>query len=154
MLTASHASCLPRVIAIYVVVYPIISRLQWLANWWTGTVEFSHPIPSSITTTAVYIVNIILVLWLLLSYFVWRSRMWARWSIAYSALILGIAQCFLYRDMFRLYASAGLVSEMLLEVIPSLFLSAILFCPVAGQCFDMTNASNHSLQPTAGRSDE
>src|SRR5262245_3011163 len=152
MLTASQLG-LPKLIAIYIVVYPIISRLQWLANWWTGTVEFIDPIPSSITRTAVYIVNIILVLWLLLSYFVWRRRTSARWSVAYSAVILGIAQPFLFTDMFKLYVSAGLISEMLLDVMPTLFLAALLFCPFVGQCFDATNASNQSLQPTAGRSD-
>ena len=76
-----------------------------------------------------------MVLWLPLSYFVWRRHMWARWSVAGSALVLGIAQCFLFTDMFKSYPSAGLVSEMLLEVIPTLFLSTILFCPFVAQCF-------------------
>ena len=136
MLSLPHTSCLPRVIAIYILAYPIISRLQWLGNWWTGTSEFGHPIPSLITTIAVYVVNTLLVLWLPLSYFVCRRRMWARWSLAGSAFVLGIAQSFLFTDMFRSYPSAGLVSEMLLEVIPTLFLAAILCCPFVGQCFD------------------
>ena len=135
MLTIPSASCLPRTIAIYIMAYPLISRLQWLANWWTGTVEVGHPIPSSITTFAVQVVNIVFVLWLLVAGFVWLRWMWARWFVACTALVLGVAQCFLYTDMLRSYGSAGLVSEMLLGALPPLFLAAILFCPAVGQSF-------------------
>ena len=135
MLRESRPSCLPTAMAAYMLAYAIVSRFDIVANWWTGTAVFGHPIPSSVVTATVWVQHVIFALWLLLSYFVWRAMAWARLFVGYSALLLGISQLVLYTDMLRLYGSASLIAEALRQALPALFLSVVAFCPTVATSF-------------------
>src|SRR5437016_3367688 len=105
----SRHACLPRVIAIYiVVVYAIITQMPWWYESWRGILSIGTPGPSALTEAAALAQKIILLLWLSLSIFVWRRHAWARWLVAYSALVLGFAQCALYSRILSSYGSLSL----------------------------------------------
>jgi hypothetical protein len=148
MLSDVRGKCVPRVIAVYIALYAIIARMPLWYDWWSGRAVLSTPAPTPLIENAASIVSLLLLFWIILSYFVWRRHPWSRWAVAYSALGLGVLQCVLYRDMFRLYVTASLISEMLVEAVPTFFLAALLFCPFIGQCFvEKTHLTNRSSQP-------
>jgi len=84
--------------------------------------------------------KVILWLWLPLSYFVWRRQAWARSVVAFSAFVLGIAQCSLYERILSSYGSLSLVSEALVLAVPTFFFSALVFCPTVGSTFSDTRS--------------
>src|SRR5260370_25467498 len=96
MQSTSRHAYLPTVIAIYIVVYSVVTQMPWWYEWWHGIVSVSTPGPSALTEAAALAQRIILLLWLPLSVFVWRRHAWARWLVAYTALVLALAQCALY----------------------------------------------------------
>src|SRR3981081_2002284 len=110
MQNASRHACLPRLIAIYIVVYAVVTQMPWWYEWWRGIVSIGTPGPSALTEAAALAQKIILLLWFPLSVFVWRRPAWARWVVAYSALVLGFAQCALYSRILSSYGSLSLVS--------------------------------------------
>jgi hypothetical protein len=135
MLSARPHACLPRIIAIYIVVYSVVTQMPWWYESWRGILSIGEPPPSSIVEAAASIQKIILLAWLPLSVFVWLRHRWARWAVASSALVLGLAQCALYERMLSRYGSLSLVSEAFVLAVPTLFLSALVFCPLVGQAF-------------------
>src|SRR5437870_2106567 len=106
MLNASSHSCVPRAIAVYIVLYAAASELPWLADYLAQRYTVGTPGPTLITSTAATLQRGILLLWIPLSIFVWLRFAWARWVLAWSALILAIAQCASYTEMLRQYGSA------------------------------------------------
>ena len=141
MQSASRHACLPRVIAIYIVAYSVVTQMPWWYEWWRGILSIGTPGPSALTEAAAFTQKIILWLWLALSFFVWRRHAWARWLVAYSALVLGLAQCALYSRILSSYGSPSLVSEALVLAVPTFFFSALVFCPLVGQAF--SDAQEH-----------
>jgi hypothetical protein len=135
MQTASHHACLPRVIAVYIVVYAVVTQMPSWHDWWYEIFSSGTPGPSALTEAAALTQKIILWLWLPLSFFVWRRYMWSRWLVAYSALVLGFAQCALYSRILSSYGSISLMSEALVLAVPTFFFSALVFCPLVGQAF-------------------
>jgi len=123
------------VIAIYIVVYSVITQMPGWYDSWQGIVSIGTPGPTAFTEVAALAQRIILLLWFPLSYFVWRRYAWARWLVAYSALVLGFAQCGLYHSILRGYGSLDLVSEALVLAVPTFFFSALAFCPLVGRTF-------------------
>lgn len=135
MHSESRHTCLTRVIAVYIVVYAIVTQMPSWHDWWyeifrSGTPGSSAPIEAAALTQ-----KIILWLWLPLSFFVWRRCRWSRWLVAYSALVLGFAQCALYSRILSSYGSISLVSEALVLAVPTFFFSALVFCPTVGRSF-------------------
>jgi hypothetical protein len=130
----SRHACLPRVIAVYIVVYAVVTQMPSWHDLWYDIFSSGTPGPSPLTEAAALVQKIILLLWLPLSFFVWR-HVWARWLVAYSALVLGFAQCALYSRILSSYGSLSLVSEALVLAVPTFFFSALVFCPTVGQSF-------------------
>jgi hypothetical protein len=124
-----------RVIAVYLVVYSVVTQMPWWHESWRGAVSIGHPGPSSLVEGAAFAQKIILLAWLPLSVFVWLRYRWARWAVASSALVLGLAQLALYERMLGQYGSFSIVSEALVLAVPTFFLSALAFCPLVGQTF-------------------
>ena len=156
MQSASRHACLPRVIAIYIVAYSVVTQMPWWYECWRGVLSIGTPGPSALTEAAAFTQKIILWLWLALSFFVWRRHAWARWLVAYSALVLGLAQCALYSRILSSYGSLSLVSEALVLVVPTFFFQRSFSVRLSGRLSRMhrrmaRQASNQSLEPTAGR---
>jgi hypothetical protein len=148
MPNARPHACLRRLIAVYIVIYSVITQMPWWDEWWRGIVSLSTPGPSAITEAGATAQKIILLAWLPLSTFVWLGQEWARWALSYTAAALAIAQLASYERMFMEYGYISIVSEAVVLVVPTLFLSALAFCPLLGESFQ-SKASNQSMEPTA-----
>jgi len=135
MLKAARFLSLPRVIAVYILAYSLATQVPWWKDSWRIVVSTATPGPTLVTGAAARLECGILLLWIPLSVFVWLRQPWARYLVAWSALLLGIAQCASYTEMLRQYRSVNIVSEVLVLAIPTFFLVAVSFCPVARDTF-------------------
>jgi hypothetical protein len=124
------------VLAIYIVAYVVAQELPLLPDYVGYWYIIATPGPTLITSIAATVMRAVFLFWLPLSIFVWLRYMWARWSLAWSALVLGIAQCASYAELLRQYRSTTIVSEVLLLAIPTFFVAAITFCPTIGAAFE------------------
>ena len=135
MQSAARHACLPRLIATYIVIYAVVTQMPWWYESWRGILSSGTPGPSVLTEIAANVQKFILLLWLPLTVFVWLRYGWARWLVACSALLLGLAPCALYSRILSSYGSLSLVSEALFLAVPTFFFSALVFCPLVGQSF-------------------
>jgi hypothetical protein len=136
MQSVSPHSCIPRALAVYIVAYVVAQELPLLPDYLGYMFTIATPGPTLITSIAATVTRAVFLFWLPLSVFVWLRYMWARWSLAWSALVLGIAQCVSYTEMLRQYRSATIVSEVLVLAIPTFFVAFITFCPTIGATFE------------------
>src|SRR5260370_38578433 len=139
MQSTSNHSCLPRVIALYILIWAASEQLlplvhEYLSGQFVGW--FAPPLGYQV---GVYAQSAILLIWLPLSYFVWRRRIWARPLVAYPALGLVIVRCVNYVDALTRLGSA-LLPQMVGFALPAFFLSAVMFCPTVGQSFAAVHA--------------
>ena len=125
-----HGSCLPRTVALYIAVYAAGTLMPSVYRWSHAAWRIGMPPPFGVSDAAVLAQELILLVWLPLSYFVWQRRSWAMRLVAYSSLLLGTAQTVQYHWMFRsqpLHEWLHLVSGAMILAVPTFFLSAVAF---------------------------
>ena len=104
------------------------------ATLFGDTTTISHPPSSAFSDALAYARLSIAVLWLTLSYFLARARPWARHVVFYTLLGFAAVESAGYSDMWRFYPGSmkwRLVGEAMLEVLPFLFVAALLMMPSA-----------------------
>ena len=117
---------------------PVAYRWLSLRQLRPSAASIGLPPPFDVSEGAVLAQIGILLVWLPLSYPVWRGHIWAKCLVGYSSLVLGLAQCVQYHWILRrqpLYQWLNLSSDALILAVPTFFLSAIMFCPTIGRSF-------------------